>query len=430
MMGDLLMAYYGDDFTGSTDVMEALSAGGVETVLFTRMPDAETLARFSHCRAVGLAGTARSRSPAWMDDELPAVFAWLGGLGARFCHYKVCSTFDSAPGRGSIGRAAEIGLRVFDQQSLHILVGAPQLKRYTFAGHLFAAYRDHVYRIDRHPVMSCHPATPMREADLLVHLSHQTDLPSALISNAGTGGREARLLLIDVYDVATQAQAGTVLEFAAETMGPFILGSSGVEYALLSHWVPAGIAGPAPDFTPLAGLDSIAVVSGSCSPTTARQIEMALAAGFVGIPINYEALAGGQGRDAALAAARGAAGTALRGGKSPLIHTALGPQQSVAAGGAMRDDLVGLGLGQVLEALRQEFALPRIVVAGGDTSSHALEALDVQALTLRLPLPESPGSPVCLAHPANPEAAPFELVLKGGQIGRDDYFLRMRDGFA
>ena len=34
----ILLAYYGDDFTGSTDVLEALTASGVATVLFTEPP--------------------------------------------------------------------------------------------------------------------------------------------------------------------------------------------------------------------------------------------------------------------------------------------------------------------------------------------------------------------------------------------------------
>ena len=46
-----LISYYGDDLTGSTDVMEALSLGGVPTVLFMNRPDAELLARFGGCRA-------------------------------------------------------------------------------------------------------------------------------------------------------------------------------------------------------------------------------------------------------------------------------------------------------------------------------------------------------------------------------------------
>ena len=55
-MQDLLLSYYGDDLTGSTDVMEALELGGVPTVLFMRQPDEAQLAQFAHCRAVGLAG--------------------------------------------------------------------------------------------------------------------------------------------------------------------------------------------------------------------------------------------------------------------------------------------------------------------------------------------------------------------------------------
>ncbi|TIM17069.1 MAG: four-carbon acid sugar kinase family protein, partial [Mesorhizobium sp.] len=56
--------------------------------------------------------------------------------------------------------------------------------RYTAFGHLFAAYRDKYFRIDRHPVMSRHPTTPMDESDLLIHLSRQTDLTSGLVDLA------------------------------------------------------------------------------------------------------------------------------------------------------------------------------------------------------------------------------------------------------
>ncbi len=60
-----------------------------------------------------------------------------------------------------------------------VVVGAPQLKRYTAFGHLFAAYQGKVYRIDRHPVMSRHPVTPMDEADLALHLGGRPPFPSA-----------------------------------------------------------------------------------------------------------------------------------------------------------------------------------------------------------------------------------------------------------
>ena len=130
---------------------------------------------------MGIAGTSRSQTPEWMDEHLPRHFSWLKQLGARFCHYKVCSTFDSAPHVGNIGRAIEIGRRVFGQSITPLVVGAPQLKRYTAFGHLFAGYQGETYRIDRHPVMSRHPVTPMDEADLRRHLARQTELPVDLV---------------------------------------------------------------------------------------------------------------------------------------------------------------------------------------------------------------------------------------------------------
>ena len=88
---------------------------------------------------------------------------------------------------------------------------------------------------------------------------------------------------------------------------------------------------------------------------------------------------------------------------------------------------MGEALGRLLAALLTRHRLARVAVAGGDTSSHALGALDIHALTLRHPISDSPGSPVCNAHGADGEPG-VELILKGGQIGKDDYFVRLRDG--
>lgn len=438
MKGDLLVSYYGDDFTGSTDVMEALTTNGVPTVLFTRVPDAAQLRAFSGYRAVGLAGTSRSRSPSWMDAELPAIFAWLKSLGARHCHYKVCSTFDSSPDLGSIGRAMEIGLDVFGQRMAGLIVGAPQLRRYTAFGHLFAAYGDEIYRIDRHPVMSRHPATPMREADLLWHLAGQTDLrtgridPDALraaSANAILARLEAdgiRVALIDVYDHESQRLAGKLLESEGSFPGPLVFGSSGVEYALAGAWRETGMDGTAASRLPLAKCTQIAVVSGSCSPTTERQIRTACESGFEGVALDYLSLTSDQGREAE-ADALERAHAVLQAGRSPILYTALGPEGALNAGAGSNDN-VGRALGRLLKGLAERSGLRRLVVAGGDTSSHALSELDVFALTLRHPISDSPGSPVCTAHCAG--GPDFELVLKGGQIGKDDYFVRLREGSA
>src|SRR5947209_15615194 len=223
-MAQLLLSFYGDDLTGSTDVMEALASHGIPTVLFMQPPSEAQRQKFADVRSVGLAGSSRSQTPAWMDEHLTPALGWLKGLDAAFCHYKVCSTFDSSPTVGNIGRALEIGQTLFRQAQTPLVVGAPQLKRYTAFGHLFAAYQGRTWRIDRHPVMSRHPVTPMGEADLRVHLSRQTDKSIALVDLATLDGDDvdarvdavlaqgAAVVLFDVADLATQRSVGRQLQ--------------------------------------------------------------------------------------------------------------------------------------------------------------------------------------------------------------------------
>ncbi|PBB64504.1 Hrp-dependent type III effector protein [Mesorhizobium sp. WSM4312] len=441
-MHNLLLSYYGDDLTGSTDVMEALELGGVPTVLFMRQPDEALFAQFKHCQAVGLAGTSRSETPHWMDTHLRDAFAWLKTLKAEICHYKVCSTFDSSPTIGSIGRAIEIGREVFKQDSVPLLVGAPQLKRYTAFGHLFAAYRDQYFRIDRHPVMSRHPTTPMDESDLLIHLSRQTDLTSGLIDLATLQSeqrsqafdrfvdRGAAIVLVDVDSRETQALAGKEIWRMRKPGGSFVAGSSGVEYALLAEWASNDIVGAGPGFTPPGAADRIAVVSGSCSPTTERQIRHALSDGFDGIEVDPVELVSEASQQAITRAA--ASGRAsLRAGRSVILYTALGPAADRGAEIDRQDGArhkLGRGLGALLRQLTDEQSLRRVVVAGGDTSSHALGQMGVDALTVRMPLPASPGSPLCVAHSHVKAIDGLEVALKGGQVGTDRYFSSIRDG--
>ncbi|OQP87335.1 Hrp-dependent type III effector protein [Rhizobium rhizosphaerae] len=441
-MADLLLSYYGDDFTGSTDVMEALAAHGVPTVCFLGIPTPELRARFSDCRAIGIAGTSRSQTPDWMAAELPPVFSWLKDQGAALTHYKLCSTFDSAPTTGNIGRAIEIGRQVFAQALVPVVVGAPELKRYTAFGHLFAAYQGRTYRIDRHPVMARHPVTPMDESDLTLHLARQTALPIGLVDLpmlAGDGAgaiAQARdegkaILFLDVDGAESQAAAGRAL-WQGRDAAPFLAGSSGVEYALLRAWRAEGLAGERIAFDPPGAVERLAVVSGSVSPTTERQIRAALDDGFEGIAIDPLALTEGDGAAAiAAAVAQGLAG--LKAGRSVILYTALGP--SADRGGeidrvADARHRLGARLGTILRRLVEAEGLTRAVIAGGDTSSHALKELRIDALTTRLPLPQTPGSPLCTGHGAHAPTNGLEIALKGGQVGADDYFSQIRAGRA
>ena len=181
-MNQLLMAFYGDDFTGSADAMEALTVNGVRTALFLGHPTQERLqTKLQSLQAIGISGTSRTMTPGQMDSELPDQLRLLNGLGPRLIHYKVCATFDSSPEIGSIGRAADIACDVIKPSSSVIVQGIPLLGRYIAFGNHFTVYGDQRYRLDRHPVMSKHPITPMDEGDIRVHFAKMSDKSVALI---------------------------------------------------------------------------------------------------------------------------------------------------------------------------------------------------------------------------------------------------------
>ncbi|WJH33168.1 four-carbon acid sugar kinase family protein [Paenibacillus sp. CC-CFT747] len=134
-----LLCYYGDDFTGSTDVLEALFRAGLRTILFLEPPAPDRLVgKFRDADCFGVAGVGRSLSPEEMERDLRPLFETLRAAGSAVVHYKVCSTFDSSPRVGSIGKVAEIGRDVFGGRFIPIIAGVPYLKRYTLFGHHFA----------------------------------------------------------------------------------------------------------------------------------------------------------------------------------------------------------------------------------------------------------------------------------------------------
>jgi 3-oxoisoapionate kinase len=429
----LLYCYYGDDFTGSTDVLEQLAGNGVSSVLFLGAPTAAQLARFSACQAIGFAGDARSRTPEWMSDNLPAIFNRMRDLGPAIVQYKVCSTFDSAPHRGSIGRALEIGRSIFETKTVPIGVAAPHLGRFLLFGNLFAAGGKQVFRIDRHPTMAHHPSTPMDEADLRRHLSKQTNLAIGLVdlrafqsgdaeeqfrqrTEGGTGA-----LFLDGVDAAMLQQAGKLIWGLTKTSQPlFTIGSSGVTASLIAHWRSTGIIGSEPPSVTATEAAQVLVISGSCSAVTAGQILWAERHGFVCLELNAAALARGQSE--AVEAAIGLALQPLRSGRDTVLYTALGTPT-----GSTHDKELGLALGRLLLALVQQTDVRRVVLCGGDTSSHAVQQLDLTALTFAGTL--APGAPLCRAHAEEATGLDgLELVLKGGQIGPEDFFRIARQG--
>ncbi|MEQ8480130.1 MAG: four-carbon acid sugar kinase family protein [Hoeflea sp.] len=445
-----LLAFYGDDFTGSSAVMEVLTFAGIPTVMFLDPPGPEELALFPDIAAMGIAGIARSRPPDWMDQNLPEVFRALTRFGAPVTHYKVCSTFDSSPSLGSIGKAIDIGAPMLGGAWHPLVVGAPEIRRYQAFGTLFAGTDDGVYRLDRHPVMRRHPTTPMEEADLRLHLAKQTDRKIGLIDLATIkSGRAsealadcvengAEILAIDVIDDETLVAAGQLI-WNDGRAPVFAIGSQGVEYALIALWRASGRLPR--EFSPpkLAAVEQIFCVSGSCSPINAIQIDAAEARGFAIIELDAARAIDPEDWLQLLSLTRERALAALSDGRDALVVTARGPddpalervasavERSGMAPGDLNDQ-IGLGLGWLVADIRTTTKLPRMVVAGGDTSGHVTTSLGALALSALAPL--APGAPLCRIHAHNPAIDGMEISLKGGQMGPRDFFLQAKGDAA
>lgn len=444
------LCFYGDDFTGSTDALDALAGAGLKAILFLSLPSEEMLVRFANADAIGIAGMTRAMPTDAMAATLRPILRWMARSGASVLHYKVCSTFDSSARIGSIGKVMDIAAEELRPGIIPIIVGVPKLGRYCAFGNLFAraGSNPEIFRLDRHPVMSRHPVTPMHEADLRRHLRDQTDMAIDLVPLIELRGKElidlvapsqsCRALLFDTVDDDDLRRIGRhlVSRTAMSAQPIFCIGSSAVEYALSDIWPRSpgtenavlGTRRVTPQSLGGTHDGPIAVVSGSCSSITARQIDAAVAGEFEPIHIAVDRLASRVDLQGLEADVLQAARMALNAGRSPIIYTAHGAaneeiaRSSREGQGASIEMVIGQFLGRVLRSLTDATGLKRVAVAGGDTSGLVTQALGLEALEVAASI--SPGAPLCRGYRG--DGGVLEIALKGGQMGQDDYFLRVK----
>ncbi len=412
--------WYGDDFTGATDTLATLAERGFKALLFLGIPTPEQLAAAGPLDAVGIAGATRSMAPAEMAPVLDTAGRFFAGLGVRLMHYKCCSTFDSAPHVGSIGAAVAALKPHFPNPLVPILGGQPNLGRYCLFGQLFAAAGTggEVHRIDRHPTMSRHPVTPMAEADLRRHLAEQRLKPIGLVdyrAHEGSGGAAAldktrtggaQAVLFDVSRAEDLAAIAGILREPLAAGPMLAVGASSV--AQMAAELEPDRVGTAPSAASLLQAGPVLALVGSLSPVTRAQVENA--AGFSRLEIDPARLLGEAGHADELRRQA----LALLGAGDTMLMT------RPPDGEPLAPRAVAEATGRLLREIMREARVARLLVAGGDTSTLAIEALDVWGLSYRAPMVA--GAPLCRAHSTAEHLDGLDIVLKGGQMGPPDFF--------
>ncbi|MEO3789319.1 four-carbon acid sugar kinase family protein [Nonomuraea sp. B10E15] len=406
------IAFAADDFTGATDALWQFRRLGLSGSLVTGVAHL-------HDRddVIGIATTARaSADPA--SVVLPA-FTALAALRPLAIQYKVCSTFDSSPERGSIGAViAALRRAGLARGPVPVLAAQPELGRYTWFANHFVRAGDEVHRLDRYPPARDHPVTPATEADLRARLAGQGAgrtgwLPAspseeAYRARAGDTGNAA--FVADAMTDDHVRALGRLLLADAATRTPLCcVGSGGLSRALAS----ALTAAPTPATTvgqgALGAVAPVLVLSGSRSPITARQIDTAERAGWRVLGD----LSGPAGLVEQVEAS-------LRDGRHTVVESTRGP--------ARDPDGIGKSLGRIAATMVRAGLVRRLVVAGGDTSGQVVAALGARSLDVTGSL--AAGGPVCVLASDDPAVDGVEVALKGGQVGGDDFFLRAAAGLA
>jgi uncharacterized protein YgbK (DUF1537 family) len=272
----------------------------------------------------------------------------------------------------------------------------------------------------------------MKEGDLRLHLQTQTRRTIAALdilaiqSEDGGRGNLAELLKTNpagvLFDALDHADLRKIGGLVWEMKLPFAIGSSGFTSGIASYLSDSDKSETYRSQTPVEAAQ-IVVMSGSGSPVSERQIRWALANGFAGIRLPVSALIKPSESDGARWAVLTEALGHLHRGQNLVLYSALGPSDCDATDA--RDEL-GKQMGLLLHEILLQSRVKRALIAGGDTSSHAGQQLGIYALTMISDL--APGAPLCRAHSEDEGLTGLELVMKGGQVGREDFFASVLQG--
>ena len=417
-MSKMVLGCIADDFTGATDLANNLVRAGMRVVQTIGVPSAPLAADVD---AVVVALKSRTIAPAEAIAQSLDAMKWLQAQGAQQIYFKYCSTFDSTSA-GNIGPVTEALMDALGSDFTIATPAFPDNKRTVFKGYLFVGDV-----LLNESGMQNHPLTPMTDANLVRVMQAQTKRKVGLIDHTvlARGADAVRERIAELRrDGVGVAVVDAVSNDDLLRLGPalaampLVTAGSGVAIGLPGNF---GIA-PSSQASALPAAEGLrAVVSGSCSIATNRQVMNFIQTGRPAMAIDPLRIASGVDVTAevlAWAAPLLANGPVLvySTAETSAVKSVQGRLGVEEAGAMVEHTIAAIARGLVGLGVRQ------LVVAGGETSGACVQALGVTQMQIGPQI--DPGVPWChaLAEAAGGEGV--HLTLKSGNFGADDFFTK------
>ena len=416
----LLLGCIADDFTGATDLANNLVRAGMRVVQSIGVPAAPLDAQAD---AVVVALKSRTLPPDEAVAQSLAALHWLQAQGVQQVYFKYCSTFDSTA-QGNIGPVTEALMDALRSDFTIATPAFPDNQRTVFKGHLFVGDV-----LLNESGMQHHPLTPMLDANLVRVLQAQCRRKVGLIDYQvvaqGEAAIRARIAQLRVEGVEL-AVVDAVSNDDLMRLGPALKGmrlvtaGSGVAIGLPANF---GIAPLSRASTLPLATGFQAVVAGSCSVATNRQVQAFIQTGQPALRLDPLQIATNQAAVADGVAEALAWAEPLLGKGPVLIYSSAAPSAVKSVQGQLGAEAVGALVERTLAAIARGLVargVRQLVVAGGETSGACINALNITQMKIGPQI--DPGVPWC--HAAS-DAAPdhgLHLALKSGNFGADDFF--------
>lgn len=405
----LLFGCVADDFTGASDIASFLRSLGMTTLLCNgvpaKVPDVS-------CGAIVIALKTRTAPvKESVEDSLRAI-RWLRAQNARQLYVKYCSTFDSTK-EGNIGPILDAALEELRVPYTLLCPSLPVNGRTVRDGKLY------VNGVPLHETsMRNHPLTPMWDADLGVLMREQSKYPCMKLSledmrrgkeavdemlRAFGEGKEHFYVVPDYYE---QEHADLILSCFGEL--PLLSGGSGLLGAECLR-LPAD----AEDSLPQREVGKTLLLAGSCSEATLAQIEHYRRCGKKLVRVEPGRLMSGQ-QSARLLWEENR-------GEDEVLFYSSDKVENVRRAQENGKEKVSRLLEQTMSELASLAArdgYTQIIVAGGETSGAVILGLEYHSFLVGESI--APGVPVMIPT----QDKKLRLVLKSGNFGQEDFFLR------